>query len=139
MHPRTGTMQCRSMLRTLRSTARAPGIAPHGNGFLVLLDIGEVGERALQLPAIDRLGRFACVFEGYAQVGAAGARGFGGFELSGCVADLCKRVVLVLVVDWSGYGARSAVVAGACVLLAQQLIAKWYIHTILAVVARRSW
>ena len=79
------------MLRTLRSTARAPSIPPHRHGFLVVLNIVEVGEGALQLPAVDGLGGFARVLEGAAEVGAAGARGFGGFDRCGCVADLCER------------------------------------------------
>lgn len=37
----------RSMLRTLCSTARAPGIPAHGHGFLVVLDVVKVGEGAL--------------------------------------------------------------------------------------------
>ena len=66
-----------SVLRTLRSTARAPSIASHRHRFLVVLDVVEVGEGALQLPAVDRLGSFARVLEGAAEVGAAGARGLG--------------------------------------------------------------
>ena len=79
------------MLRTLRSTARAPSIPPHGHRLLVVLDIVEVSEGALQLPAVDGLGSLAGVLEGAAEVGAAGARGFGGFEVGGCVADLSER------------------------------------------------
>ena len=54
----------------------------------MVLDIVEVGEGALQLPAVDGLGGFAGVLEGAAEVGAPGARGFGGFDVGGCVADL---------------------------------------------------
>lgn len=81
-----------SMLRTLRSTARAPSIPPHGHCLLVVLDIVEVGECALQLPAVDRLGGLAGVLEGAAEVGSAGARRFGGFEMGGCVADLNENM-----------------------------------------------
>ena len=91
MHPRTRADHACSMLRTLCSTARAPSIPPHGHRLLVMLDIVEVGECALQLPSVDGLGGFARVFEGAAEVGAASARGFGGFEMGGCVADLCER------------------------------------------------
>ena len=38
--------------------------------------IAQVCQRALELPAIDSLGRFAGVFEGDAEVGAVSAGGF---------------------------------------------------------------
>ena len=79
------------MLRTLRSTASAPSIPPHGHRLLVVLNIVEVGEGALELPAVDGLRGLAGVLEGAAEVGAAGARRFGGFEVGGCVADLGER------------------------------------------------
>ena len=72
----------------MRSTARAPSIPPHGHGFFVVLHIVEVGEGAGEFPAVDCLGGFAGVFEGAAEVGAARAGGFRGFEMGGCVADL---------------------------------------------------
>ena len=75
-------------LRTLRSTASAPSISSHRYGFFVFLDVGEVGEGALQLPAVDRLRRLAGVLEGDTQVGTASARGLAGFDVCGCVADL---------------------------------------------------
>ena len=80
------------MLRTLCSTARAPSIPPHGHRLLVVLDIVEVGECALQLPAVDGLRRLAGVLEGAAEVGTVGACGFGRFEVGGCVADLSVRM-----------------------------------------------
>lgn len=54
-------------------------------------DIVQVGDGALELPAVDGLGGFTGVFEGDAEVGAAGAGGFGWLELGCCVADLLKR------------------------------------------------
>jgi hypothetical protein len=57
----------------------------------VVLNIVEVGESTLELPPVDGLGGLAGVLEGAAEVGAAGARGFGGFEMGGCVADLSER------------------------------------------------
>ena len=53
-----------------------------------MLHIVEIGEGALEFPAVDGLGGLAGVFEGAAEVGAAGACGFGGFDVGGCVADL---------------------------------------------------
>ncbi len=74
--------------RTLRSTASAASIPPHGDGFLVVEDIVEVGEGAGELPAVDGLRRLAGVLEGDAEVGAARARRFGGLEVCRCVSDL---------------------------------------------------
>lgn len=50
--------------------------------------IAQVRQRALELPAIDGLGRFAGVFEGNAEVGAVSAGGFACLDRGGCVADL---------------------------------------------------
>lgn len=76
---------------TLCTAASASGVPPHGNGLLVPLDILEVGHGALQLPAVDRLRRLACVLERDAQVGSAGAGRLGGVDLGGGVADLLLR------------------------------------------------
>ena len=64
------------------------GVAAHGHGFLVLEHVAQVGEGAVELPAVDRLGGFACVFEGDAEVGASRTGGFRGVDLGGGVADL---------------------------------------------------
>jgi len=58
---------------TLSSASSAASVPPHGNGLLVLQDISEVGERAVELPAVDGLGGLAGVLEGNAEVAAAGA------------------------------------------------------------------
>ncbi len=50
--------------------------------------IAQVCERALELPAIDSLSRFAGVFEGDAEVGAVSAGGFALLDRGGCVTDL---------------------------------------------------
>lgn len=60
-------------LLTLSSASSAASVPPHGNGLLVLQDISEVGEGALELPAVDSLSRLAGVLEGNAEVAAAGA------------------------------------------------------------------
>ena len=52
--------------------------------------IFEIGDCAGEFPAVDGLGGFAGIFEGDAEVGAAGAGGFGVFDLSGGVADLVE-------------------------------------------------
>ena len=58
----------------------------------MFLHILEVGDGALELPPVDRLRCLARIFEGDSEVGAAGARGFGGLDVRGCVADLCEGV-----------------------------------------------
>ena len=50
--------------------------------------IAQVRQRALELPAIDGLGRFAGVFEGDAEVGAVSASRFALLDRGGGVADL---------------------------------------------------
>lgn len=60
-------------LLTLGSASSATGVAPHGNGLLVLQDIAEVGEGALELPSVDGLGGLAGVLEGDTEVGTASA------------------------------------------------------------------
>ena len=49
---------------TLRSASGSASVPPHGDGLLVLEDISEVGEGALELPAVDGLGSLAGVLEG---------------------------------------------------------------------------
>ena len=53
--------------------------------------IVQISQRALQLPPIDGLCRFAGVFEGDAEVGAMSAGGFALLDCGGCVADLRVR------------------------------------------------
>ena len=50
--------------------------------------IAQVCQRALELPAIDGLGRFAGVFEGNTEVGAVSTGRFAWFNRGGCVANL---------------------------------------------------
>ncbi len=50
--------------------------------------IAQVCQRALELPTIDGLSRFAGVFEGDAEVGPVSAGGFALLDRGGCVADL---------------------------------------------------
>ena len=70
MHPRTRLATSTSATdvgsRTLGGTASAPGISPHWDGFAMVDDVLEVGDGAPQLPPIDRLRSFACIFEGCA-------------------------------------------------------------------------
>lgn len=80
-------------MHTLTRSSCAPSVAPHGYGLLLLNHIVEVGQRALQLPAVDRLGRLAGVLEGDAQVGTARAGGFRRLDMGGCVPDLERAYV----------------------------------------------
>ena len=50
--------------------------------------IAQVCQRALELPAVDGLSRFAGIFEGDAEVRAVSAGGFALLDRGGCVADL---------------------------------------------------
>ena len=78
-------------LRTLGSTASAPGISPHGDGLGVVLDVLKVCDGAGELPAIDGLSGLARVLEGDAEVGASCACGLAAVDVFGCVADLCGQ------------------------------------------------
>lgn len=54
----------------------------------MLLDVLEELDGALELPAVDGLGGFTGVFEGYAEVGSSGSRRLGGADLGGGVSNL---------------------------------------------------
>ena len=73
---------------TLRGSPSTTGISPHGHGLFMIDHIAQICQRALELPAIDGLSRFAGVFEGNAEVGAVSAGGFALLDRGGCVADL---------------------------------------------------
>jgi hypothetical protein len=68
-------------LLALGGAASAAGVAAHGDGLLVLLDVLEEGDSTLQLPAVDGLGGLVGVLEGDAEVGTAGAGRLGGLDL----------------------------------------------------------
>lgn len=76
------------MAHTLGSPSRTPSIPPHGHRLFMIDHIAQICQRALELPAIDGLSRFAGVFEGDAEVGAVSAGGFALLDRGGCVADL---------------------------------------------------
>jgi hypothetical protein len=73
---------------TLRSASSSASVPPHGDGLLVLQDIAKVGERALELPAVDGLGGLAGVLEGNAEVAAARAGRLCALDAGCCVANL---------------------------------------------------
>ena len=83
---------------TLRTPSRTPCIPPHWNSLFLLNHIVQVGQSALELPAVDRLGRFAGIFERYAEIGAASSGGLSRFYLGCCVPDLIEGVSW----EWSG-------------------------------------
>ena len=74
------------------STASAPGISSHWHGFGLVLHVLEVGEGALELPAVDGLGGLAGVLERDTQVRAPGAGALCGVDLllGAGVADLYR-------------------------------------------------
>ena len=76
------------MTRTLRSPPGTASIPPHRYRLFVINHIAQVCQRALELPAVDRLSGFAGVFEGDAEIGAVSAGGFALLDRGGCVADL---------------------------------------------------
>ena len=51
-------------------------------------NIAQICQRALELPAIDGLSRFAGVLEGDAEIGAVSTGRFAWLDRGGCVADL---------------------------------------------------
>lgn len=57
----------------LGSATSASGISAHRNGLLVVDDVLEVDESALELPSVDGLGSFPSVLEADTQIGAPGA------------------------------------------------------------------
>jgi len=73
----------------LRATTSATSVPPHGNCLLVLLDVLEIGDSALQLPAIDCLCRFTGVLERDAEVGSASPCRLLGRDRGCCVPDHC--------------------------------------------------
>jgi hypothetical protein len=72
---------------TLSSSSCASSITPHWNGLLVLSNILQVLDCALQLPAVDCLCGFAGVLEGDTEVGATSAGGGTVFNGCCCVSD----------------------------------------------------
>lgn len=74
--------------RTLRGATDAADEAAEGDGLLLLGDVVEEGNGALQLPAVDRLGGFPRVLEVNTEVRPAGARRLGGRDLLGGVSNL---------------------------------------------------
>ena len=79
--------ECR-ILRTLCATASAAGISSHGNALLQFLDILEVLDRTLDLPAVDGLGGLAGVLEADTQVGASRAGALRRGDVLRSVTDL---------------------------------------------------
>lgn len=59
--------------RTLGGSADAASVSSESNGLLVLLDVLEELDSAVQLPAVDGLGGLPGVLEGDSQVSTAGA------------------------------------------------------------------
>ena len=76
-------------LLSLGRATCAACVPAHGDGFSVGFDVFEVREGAGEREAVDGLGCFAGVFEGDAQVGAAGASGFRGGNWGAAVSNLC--------------------------------------------------
>lgn len=79
--------------RTLGCSSGAAGIASHGDGLGLLLDVLEEGEGAGQLPSVDGLGSLSGVLEGNAEVGAAGASRLRGVNLCSSVSNLRKVAI----------------------------------------------
>lgn len=77
-------------MRTLCAAASAACIPSHGNALLELLDILEILDRTLNLPAIDSLSSLASVLEADAKVGAPGAGRLRRGDVLRSVADLHK-------------------------------------------------
>jgi len=78
----------RHNVRTLGSTASAPGISPHRYSLMVLFHILEVADSTAELPPVDGLCSLARILEGDAEIGTAGAGRLGRFDGGGSVAYL---------------------------------------------------
>lgn len=70
------------------SAASGAGVSAHGDGLLVLLDVLEESDGALELPAVDGLGSLTAVLETAAEVAAPRASALCGLNLGGGVTDL---------------------------------------------------
>ena len=85
-------------LRTLSSPAGAASVPPHRDSLLVLLDVLEELNSAVQLPAVDGLRGLAGVLVGDTKVGAPSAGALAVVDGLSCVSDhLCGRVLCALV------------------------------------------
>lgn len=84
---------------TLCSTSSSASVSPHGDGLLVVDDIGEEGLRALELPAVDGLGGLSCVLEAHTEVGAARAGALRWVDLRRCVSNLHITISLRCSID----------------------------------------
>lgn len=78
--------------RTLCGATNATAVAAHGDGLLVLLDVLEELDGALQLPSVDGLSGLAGVLEGNTKVGTARAGRLRRLDLLGSVSDLVGEV-----------------------------------------------
>lgn len=72
---------------TLCCSTSAAGISSHRDGLLQLLDILEIFDSSVQLPAIDRCCRFAGVLEADSEVGASSASRLLWLDLVVAVSD----------------------------------------------------
>lgn len=82
------TREAFRVVRTLGASTNAASKSSHGNSLLVLLDVLEEGNSALELPAVDGLGGLAGVLERNSEIGTAGAGRFRGLNLSCGVSNL---------------------------------------------------
>lgn len=78
---------------TLSGASSGTGVAPHGNGLLVVEDVAEVGEGALKLPSVDGLGGLAGVLERNTEVGAASAGALCVVEVGCSVTNLRQQLI----------------------------------------------
>lgn len=76
-----------SMPRTLSGAASAASISSHGDRLLVLLDVLEELDGAVELPAVDGLRRLAGVLVRDTEVGAPSAGALAVVDGSCCVPD----------------------------------------------------
>ena len=96
---------------TLGGASSAAGVAPHGNGLLVLQDVTEVGEGALELPSVDGLGGLAGVLEGNTEVGTASAGALCVVE-GGCSVTNLRAAINFAFDDYSNSSASIATAGG---------------------------
>jgi hypothetical protein len=97
---------------TLGGTSGASSVSAHGDGFLVVDDVLEVGNSALQLQSVDGLGGLTGVFEADTQVRAPGTGALRGRNRLCGVADLNSQCQFIQTVfRMTGFGLQGVEMA----------------------------
>jgi hypothetical protein len=96
---------------TLGGASSAAGVAPHGDGLLVLQDVTEVSQGTVELPSVDGLGGLAGVLERDTEVGAASAGALCVVEVGCSVTNLRTAINFAFENNSSAAAGRAAATA----------------------------